>query len=161
MEVNKGIDKLVDLIKDVKYCMMLTSLGKEIKGRPMATTKAGDDGLLWFFTSSSTRKYDEIEEDASIVLCYSDPSANTYVIVNGTAEISRDRKKIEELWSPILKAWFPDGIDDPHLVLIKAKPLKAEYWDSSSSSMVVFFNLLKSIVTGKQYDEGEHGKISL
>jgi general stress protein 26 len=161
MEDNKGIDKLNELIKDVKICMMLTHDGNEIKGRPMATTEASKDGILWFFTSSSSEKYNEILNDADIALSYSNPSSNNYVIVNGRAEISRDKNKIKDLWNPFLKAWFPEGADDPHLVLIRVEPHKAEYWDSNSSSMVVFFNMLKSIVTGKQYDEGEHGKISL
>lgn len=161
MKENKGIDKLHELIKDVKICMMLTHYGEGIKGRPMATTEASKDGSLWFFTSSSSEKYEEILNDNDVALSYSDPGSNSYVIVNGTAEFSRDKQKIKELWNPFVKAWFPDGVDDPHLVLIKVEPHKAEYWDSSSSSMVVFFNMLKSIVTGKQYDEGEHGKLSL
>ena len=161
MEEIKGIDKLNELIKDVKICMMITHDNNEIKGRPMATTAATKDGVLWFFTSSSSEKYNEILHDDQIALSYSDPSDNTYVIVNGTAAISRDKAKIKELWNPFVKAWFPDGIDDPHLVLIKVELHKAEYWDSNSSSMVVFLHMLKSIVTGEQYDEGEHGKISL
>jgi general stress protein 26 len=161
MEENKGIDKLNELIKDVKICMMITHDNHAIKGRPMATTEASEDGALWFFTSSSSAKYDEILSDSEIALSYSNPSSNTYVIVNGTAEISRDKNKIRDLWNPFLKAWFPEGVDDPHLVLIKVEPYKAEYWDSSSSTMVVFFNMLKSIISGKQPDEGKHGEISL
>ncbi|RZL13380.1 MAG: pyridoxamine 5'-phosphate oxidase, partial [Pedobacter sp.] len=35
-----------------------------------------------------------------------------------------------------------------------------EYWDSDSSKLVVAFNMLKAIVTGEQYDEGKHEKMS-
>jgi general stress protein 26 len=161
MEERKGIEKLRELIKDIRYCMMLTHYEDEMKGRPMATSEISDDGTLWFFTSSTTGKYDEIQNDGSVALSYADPDDNTYVIINGTAEISRDRNKMEELWNPAVKAWFPDGVNDPHLVLIKVTPHKAEYWDSSSSSMVVLYHMLKSIVSGRQYDEGQHGQITL
>jgi len=67
---------------------------------------------------------------------------------------------MKELWSSILKAWFPLVLDDPDMILIKVKPSEVNYWDSSSSKMVLLFNMLKAIVTGKEYDEGEHGKIN-
>jgi general stress protein 26 len=158
---SKGIDKLIELIKDVKICMMITHHEEELKGRPMAATKAAGDGMLWFFSSSASGKYDDISHDDRVVLSYSDPSDNTYVLVNGIAEISRDRTKMAELWSPLMKAWFPDGLEDPHLILIRVEPEKAEYWDNSSSTMVVFFHMLKSVLTGKKYSEGEHGSLSL
>lgn len=59
----------------------------------------------------------------------------------------------------MVKAWFPEGSEDPNLILIKVKPVVAEYWDSTSSKMVVAFNMLKAIVTGEEYDEGHHDKI--
>jgi len=65
------------------------------------------------------------------------------------------------LWSSILKAWFPLGLDDPDMTLIKVSPNEVNYWDGSSNKMVVLFNMLKAIVTGKEYEEGEQGKISL
>ena len=68
---------------------------------------------------------------------------------------------MKELWSSILKAWFPLGLNDPDIILIKVTPNEVNYWDSSSSTMVVLFNMLKAIATGKEYEEGEHGKINL
>jgi len=53
-----------------------------------------------------------------------------------------------------MKAWFPEGIDDPDMILIKVTPQEINYWDNNSIKMGV-------IVTGKQYDNGEQGKINL
>jgi general stress protein 26 len=156
-----GISKLNDLVKEIKICMLITHDNEMLRGRPMATTEAGTDGHLWFFTSSSTAKYDEILRESKVALSYSDPLHNTYVMVNGEAEISRDKELINKFWNPMLKAWFPDGPDDPHITLIKIKPVDAEYWDNTSSKMIQFFNMLKAIGSGKEYEEGEHGKISL
>jgi len=50
---------------------------------------------------------------------------------------------------------------DPDMILIKVTPTEVNYWDGSSRTMVVLFNMLKAIVTGKVYAEGDHGKINL
>jgi hypothetical protein len=47
------------------------------------------------------------------------------------------------------------------MTLIKVAPYEVNYWDSNSNKMVVLFNMLKAIVTGKEYAEDAHGKISL
>jgi general stress protein 26 len=82
-------------------------------------------------------------------------------MIHGSATLSDDKAKMKELWSAILKAWFPLGLEDPEIVLIKVIPNEVNYWDSSSSKMVELFNMLKAIVTGEEYSEGEHGKITL
>jgi len=42
--------------------------------------------------------------------------------VAGTAEIIHDMAKKKELWNPIAKAWFPDGVDDPELTVLEVMP---------------------------------------
>ena len=61
----------------------------------------------------------------------------------------------------MLKAWFPEGLDDPKIALLKVDILQGEYWDASSSKIVQFFKILKSIVKGKEYEGGENKKVSL
>jgi len=85
---------------------------------------------------------------------------NSYVSVVGEAEVVTDPAKIKELWNPTLKAWFPKGLDDPKLALLKVKALSAEYWDATSSTMQIAYNMVKSTLTG-HYDQGDHGKVDL
>ena len=66
---------------------------------------------------------------------------------------------MKELYNPAIKAWFPQGLDDPNLALLKVTPLQAEYWDSSSSKMITLLQMAKAIATGEKYNEGQHGKI--
>ena len=60
-----------------------------------------------------------------------------------------------------MKAWFPKGLDDKKILLIKVEGNQAEYWEGSSSKIVIAFNIARSIATGKQYDQGEHGKVQM
>jgi hypothetical protein len=45
--------------------------------------------------------------------------------------------------------------------LLKVVTSDLEYWDNSTSKIVVLFNMLKNNLLGKQYDEAEHGKLKL
>ncbi len=162
-EHSQNVEKLIEMVKDVRVCMLITNEQntESLSGRPMSISKIDDDGAMWFFTKASSYKVDEIEETQKVSIAIANESANNYLMINGTAMMVDDKSKMKELWSSILKAWFPLGLDDPDMTLIKVTPGEVNYWDSSSSKMVVLFNMLKAIVTGKVYDEGEHGKINL
>ncbi|MFP5080156.1 pyridoxamine 5'-phosphate oxidase family protein [Pedobacter sp. JCM 36344] len=161
MKNEKNIALLKDMIDEVRICMFTTLSEKdEFSSRPMGTVKVEDDGSIWFFTNEYSLKTKEISKENQVTLGYSDPSSNTYVSVNGKAELVDDKAKKEAYFSAAIKAWFPDGLEDPRLILIKVEPRVAEYWDSSSSKMVVAFNMLKAIVTATTFDEGKHDRIS-
>ncbi|MGI8555967.1 MAG: pyridoxamine 5'-phosphate oxidase family protein [Pyrinomonadaceae bacterium] len=157
----ESIKKLNELIRDVRIAMLTTMDWGVLRSRPMATQEAEFDGDLWFMTSSDTHKTDEIAKDRRVNVSYAAPDSNTYVSVSGTAEIVNDRKKIEDLWSPIYKAWFPKGLDDPTIRLLKVTVEQAEYWDSASSTLVQVAGFVKALVTGQQADGGDHGKVNL
>ena len=129
----------------------------------MATQDSEFDGSVRFFTSYDSAKVHEIERDQHVNLAYANPSDEVYVSVSGVARTVRDRAKINELWSPIHKAWFPNGPDDPNIALLRVDVDKAEYWDSPSSTVVQLFGFAKAIVTGKPYGEegADHEKLRI
>ena len=163
MTINRqeAITKLKDLLEGIDFCMLTTMSGGHLRSRPMSTQKFDFDGDLWFFTSDKTHKVDEIEKDGRVNVADSQPDDNKYVSVSGTATVSKDRSKMEELWNPILKAWFPDGLETPDLCLLEVNVEEAEYWDSSSSTLVQIAGFVKAMVTGQQADGGDHGKVNL
>ena len=157
------VEKLRDLIKGISFAM-LTTVDEDgsLRSRPMQTQEAEFNGELWFFTSASSAKVDEVQSDQRVNVSYSDPDDNRYVSLSGTASLVRDREKIKELWKPVLKAWFPDGLEDPDLALLRVKVEKAEYWDSPSSKMVQLAGFLKALATGQRLDyAGENEKLDL
>jgi len=158
------VAKVAELIKDINVAMLTTEAEDGLlHSRPMATQKTEFDGTLWFFTGLSTGKISEIDWNPEVNLSYSDGGANKYVSVSGTAEIVDDRAKKEELWSDIYKAWFPQGLDDPDLCLMKVEVTFAEYWDVTSGKMVQAFGFLKALATGERLKmEGEsHGVVEI
>lgn len=155
------IKKLHDMIKDIRFAM-LTTVEEDgtLRSRPMATQEFEFDGDLWFFTSADATKVNEVQHEHHVNVSYAEPKDQKYVSVSGTAQLIRDKSKIEELWNPLLKAWFPDGLDDPQLSLLKVSVDKAEYWDSPSSKVVRLLGFAKALVTGKQIgNPGDNAKI--
>ena len=160
----ESVETLAKLIKGVRVAMLTTvEADGYLRSRPMATQETEFDGTLWFFTWIDTAKVHEIERDHHVNVSYANPSDQVYVSVSGTARVTRDPAKAKELWNPLHKAWFPKGLDDPNLGLLRVEIEKAEYWDSPSSTVVQLFGVAKAIVTGKSYaEEGtEHEKITL
>jgi len=141
---------------------MLTTIDSgHLRSRPMSTQQAEFDGDIWFFTSDNTHKVDELRKDDRVCAAYSKPGSDTYVSISGRAEVVKDRAKIEELWNPVLKAWFPEGLDDPHLCLLKVSAEQAEYWDSPSGKLVQLLGFVKALATGQEADWGENRKVDL
>ena len=155
------IEKLNLLIKDIKIAMLTTLDKGVLRSRPMATQETDFDGELWFFTSRQTHKAEEIEKDNRVNVSYAEPDDNRYVSMSGTAELVDDRAKIEEFWRPGYLAWFPKGLEDPNLILLKVSVEQAEYWDATSSSLVEALGLLKSLVTGERATGGDYVVLSL
>lgn len=149
---DEGAQKLYELIKDVKICMMTTvELDGSLRSRPMYN--ADEAGDLWFFTRISSPKVTEISRDGQVNLGFSNPSKQDYVSICGRAEIVRDRAKIDEKWSAPLKAWFAEGKDDPQIALIRVHPEKGEYWDSPSSTLIHIYGFAKAALTGSSLTE--------
>lgn len=150
---DESIKKLGELIQHVDVAMMVTIDEGFLRSRPMSTQDTEFDGNLWFFTNIKDHKIGEIEGDNRVNLSYAKPDDNIYVSVSGTVELVHDQAKIDELWSPLYRAWFKEGKDDPDIVLLKVSVERAEYWDYSAGVLVQLAGFIKSAVTGKDKDE--------
>ena len=157
-----NLQKLRQMVKDIDFCMLTTvDENGDLHSRPMSVNGEIDpDGDLWFFTNASSQKVNEITKLPKVNVSFADPENQHYVSITGTAELVRDREKIEELWKPEFKMWFPEGKDDPDIALLRVGLEKAEYWDSPSSTIAYVLNFVSSFVTGKEADYGENKKIS-
>jgi len=154
------LDVLKDKIKDIQFAMLTTlEPDNEFHTRPMATHEMDADGTLWFFTYDDSAKVYEVERDKKVGLSYADPGSETYVAASGTAEVVRDQNKINELWSDFLKAWFPNGKEDPRIALLKVTLSHAEYWDRPGGKMVKLFQVAKAYVTGEPDQGGRNEKL--
>ena len=166
MEETKGsadFEKLREMLKDIDFCMLTTVDEKDgLHSRPMSLNGEVDEaGNLWFFTSASSQKVSEVGRTPRCNASFAKPDDNRYVSISGRAEISRDRKKIEELWKPELKIWFPEGTDEPDLALLRVAIEKAEYWDSPGGKVAQVISFVSALIKGESADWGENEKLEL
>ena len=161
-EKSDPIKKLGEMIKDIKFAMLTTvDDGGALRSRPMATQNKEFDGELWFFTKASAPKVDEIEREHHVNVSYSHPEDQNYISVSGHAKLVRDVDKNKELWTAPMKAWFPNGPEDPEVALLKVDVDKAEYWDTPGSAVVHLVGFVKATLTGKPFHPGENEKIEM
>ena len=155
------LEKLRGLVKDIDFCMLTTiDESGDLHSRPMSSNGEIDpNGDLWFFTGVSSHKVSEVSRSPKVNVSFADPKNQHYVSITGVAELVRDRNKIEQLWKPEFKIWFPKGKDDPEIALLRITLQKAEYWDSPSSSIAYAFNFVSALVTGEQPDFGENKRL--
>lgn len=164
--LTEGLKKLGELIKDIGITMLTTQdPDGSLRSRPMASQEMDAEGNLWFFTSKASGKIHSIIVDQKVNLSYASGSTThpVYVSIAGHAEMVEDREKAKELWKPIYKAWFPEGLEDPDLVLLRVRIDDAEYWDAPSGAVVQLIGLAKVAITGEPYKStpAEHGKIDI
>lgn len=156
-----SIEKLNEMIKDVKFCMLVTQNEQgEFHSRPMATQEVDENGVMWFFTGKSSHKVKEIDREEQVNVVYGDSSTHKYVSVSGTAELVKDPAKEKELWNPFYEAWFPEGLQDPDLALLKVEISQAEYWDVPGK-VATLLAFARQKLSGHRGEIGEHGNIKM
>ena len=135
--MNTEKERLSKMVSHIPVAM-LSTLSSEggIHCRPMVTQKIDEAGSLWFFTSLETGKVSEIEIDPHVNLSYFACDDGTFVSVTGLAQIVKDDSEIRNLWKSSMQSWFPKGVNDPNLALLKVTPEVTEYWDAPEGRML-------------------------
>lgn len=157
-----AIEKMKKLAEDINICMFCTDSDKlPFETRPMGTQKVDDEGNFWFLSAADSDKNAEIRMHDNVQLIYSKPADAHFMTVYGTATVSKDKKKTDELWNNFAKAWFKEGKDDPRLTVICVKPESAHYWDTKYGKMITLIGIAISAITSKEMDAGVEGHIKL
>ena len=155
--------KVAELISEARVCM-LTTIDDAFSGqsllvsRPMSALEMCEEGAIWFLTDPHSTKTEHLQ---TMNLAFSDEDKSTYVSLSGHGEIVTDRARIEQLWTPYARPWFPDGVDSSNVALLKFIPHVAEYWDAPNSKMVRMAAMAVSIAAAKPIGLGEHENLVL
>ena len=142
--------RLSELVVRFDTAMLVTrSSDGGMRARPLTIADGGDGKTLYFSTSIESPKVREIEADPHVNVVMQD--GRHYVSLSGVAQVVRDRALIERLWSPSWKIWFPNGMDDPSLCLLRVEPVEAAYWDMTGTTGIKYvFEMARAFVTGSR-----------
>ncbi len=158
----EGQEKIAELVKGIRICMMSTidAEGRMIS-RPMATQDVTFAGTIWFLTRSTSGKVEDLEQNSKVTLDFADPSNSKYITLRGHASVTRDQAKIDELWNPMHKAWFPQGKDDPEIAVVRVDVAEGDYWEANSSQLIMRIRYLAAAVSGGSVPVGESGHVEV
>lgn len=159
---DNSIQNLREKIKSIRFGMLTTlNSDQSLSSRPMTQQQLDDNGVLWFFLSDTSLLARDLNQYPNVNVTFAEPKDNVYVSISGRSEVVKDHEKTQELWSPEVATWFPEGIEDPHISLIKFTVHTAEYWDSHSNKMLQLFAIAKAVIRGEPpKDIGEHKKLN-
>lgn len=144
------IQTIASRIKDVRFGMFTTCDAENLlSSRPLTTQQIDNEGNLWFFASDEAAFMLDLAEHPDVNISFADPERDVYLSICGHAYLVKDKAKARELWTPAARSWFPKGVDDPHLTLIRVRIQSAEYWDAGSSKMLQLVQLARTALTGR------------
>ena len=157
MASQDDVDRVWDLMETISICMLSTHEGEKIRSRPMAAFIRHDDNAIYFLADARHHKDEEIGDNPNVGLAFADGSR--FVSVTGQATVSRDKKKIDELWGPSAKAWW-DSPDDPNIRLLTVTPDDAEFWEGPGK-IVGTIKMVAAAATNARPDYGENRKVRM
>jgi len=152
--------KVAGLLKDERIGLFTTiAPDGTLISRPMAMQEVEFDGDLWFFAERSSRKVAHITANPQVNVSTS--GSSSWVSLTGHAVVIDDLEKKRQLWNTVVEAWFPDGPEDPDVVLLRVEAASAEYWDSPGGRLASVISFAKAKLTGQAYDAGENERVDL
>ncbi len=163
LQGEQAIAKIKELVGKAQTCFFCTEAksSETNRTRPMSVQQVDDAGNLWFLSASDSHKNEELAHDSAVKLFFQGSAHSDFLTLNGTATVSRDKEKIKELWEPIVKTWFTEGVDDPSITVIKVAPNDGYYWDTKHHIAVAGVKMMIGAAIGKTMDDSIEGPLHL
>jgi general stress protein 26 len=156
---NKEVDKVVEIIKDVRIGMFTTHGKDGLLSRPLTVTDVDRNGDIWFFSTVGSEIVAEVKANHSINVSFS--GGKKWVSVSGRGTVVQEVEKKRELWNSMVETFAPDGADSPNTVLLHVESDSAEYWENPGGAASVVASWVRQKVTGKGSAPGESATVEL
>lgn len=156
---DEALEKIRGLLAQLPIAFMVTVVDGALTARPIGVVggQSAFDGTLWFITDKRSRKVAAIESGALTTLLFQNDKAGSYLHLTGRATVVEDRDRLEQLYTTLQRTWFPKGLDDPDITLVRFDADEANYWDSHDSYVRLAAAFAKSLVTGTPGKSGNAG----
>lgn len=133
---------------------------KHLVSRPLALIDRPFDGDVWFFVAKDSHKVHDIETTPEVNVAVD--TSKGWLSISGTASLTQDSAKIDELWNTGAEAWFDQGRDDPQVSLLRVEAHTIESWTSTEPKAITLFKYAKAAATGGHpKNVGENETITL
>lgn len=112
-------------------------------------------GAFWFFTATDNR----LAAGGPAMAQFAAKGHELFACIAGTLVRENDRAVLDKLWNNSVAAWYPDGKDDPKLVLLRFDLDDAEIWTADPGIKGLF--KLATGMTMNTGDLGKHAEVAL
>lgn len=150
---------VLGIMRDQRFCMLTTFATEgDLHSHPMTPQQVDDTGDAWFFLDNTSETATNLAKDNRVNLAFGDDSSWLSVAGNGT--LHQDSAKTDDLWNPMVEAWFPDGKDSPSLRLLKVESTSAQFWDTPGGRVTSALAFVRTKVTGER-PSGDSGTVEM
>ena len=159
LEGDAALEKIRELLQAFPIAFMVTVNDGHLTARPIGIVGGDQEftGTLWFITDKRSRKVAAIDSGAMTTLLFQNDKEGSYLHLTGSAAVVDDRKRLEQLYTTLQRTWFPKGLDDPDITLVRFDAEEANYWDSHDSYVRLAAAFAKSLITGAPGKSGNAG----
>jgi Uncharacterized stress protein (general stress protein 26) len=102
-------------------------------GQPMTAFFEGEQGPLFFFTSTDNSLIAALNESHRAMAHYVAKGHDLFATLHGSLSVDRDPANVDRFWNSHIAAWYPAGRQDPKIALLRLDTESAEIWLNASS----------------------------
>lgn len=155
-QTTSAMQDLAKCLEGHRFAMLtLRDEAGRLTSQPMTPQEMDAQGAIWILLSRGATADRITRDGAAVNLAFSDEGDASYVSVSARATLVDDAERKRELWSAMARPWFPGGVDDPQLLLLKLQPEHAEVWEGPQSSVVRALAFAASVAAAKPIGLGE------
>lgn len=156
-----AVDRIKEVVDANSVCFFLTNngIGDSSGARPMSVRKVDVRGRLWFLSASDSNVNQELARDPSARLFFQGSGRSDLMELSGSVSITTDKARIKELWNPLIKVWFTEGIDDPRITVLCFQPSEGYYWDNKHGDAIAGIKMIVGAAIGKTLDDSVEGTV--
>jgi general stress protein 26 len=161
MHASEHRETFINVLKSFEVGMLATR-GGSLHARPMRVTDVSDEGTVIFVTSLESSKVSEIEHDPRALVTFQGHAR--YVSAVGGIHIVKDKFEIRQMWQESWRVWFPHGLDDSSICLLRFEIYQGEYWNMAGASGVKYlFEAARAYLSGRQpvLDTAQHACVEM
>lgn len=115
--------------------------------QPMTAFPEEDSNTVWFFTRDDIDLARDAGAGREARMIFATKDSALHADIRGTLDCVRDRARVDKYWGPMVAAWYPQGKDDPHLILLRFVPEEGQVWVSRKGFIRLAFEVAKANLT--------------
>jgi len=146
---------LFDVMDGVRVGMLGLKAGSA-GAQPMTHFLDVETEVIWFISSKDTDLVRDLGLGGQSEYVIISKDHDVHASLQGILSHVQDAGKLDQLWSPMVSAWFKDGRSDPRIALLQFKPKVAEIWASTTSAVRFGLEMVRANLTDHEPNVGTH-----